>query len=375
MLRAVAPLLLSVVLLGCPSIEPAPVEPPPAPLPSDQRGPYEVGAMTLRQVDDRGKFLIVEVWYPAVAGADDVQEPYADLGTDPRTFRDVPEDWRGAPYPLVAFSHGFAGIRYQSGYLTEYLASHGFVVIAVDHNHNTLLDLDEDVTATVAVERPTDVSKAVDTAHDLLPDGLVDPDGGFAMMGHSFGAWTTLVVSGGLLNRDELLAYCAETDARGCRFFTGPAVEALDSLEDAVPDPRARVAVSMAPGLAYSFGADGRGLADNVPTLVMGGSADSDMPYEDEIRGVYDALGPDGALLTLTDAGHFAFSDLCALGLPFEECAGAAEGWMEADRAHEVSRTVATAWVRARRLGESSEEVFLTEDSVGSGGDATWETH
>lgn len=372
-LRPVAPLLL-IALLGCPSIElPVEAEPPPEPRPSDQVGPYEVGATTLRRIDDRGKFLIVEVWYPAAPAADDVKLPYADLGSAPRTFRDVPFDLRGGPYPLVAFSHGFSGIRYQSGFLTEHLASHGFVVVAVDHIHNTLLDLDEDVTVTVAVERPGDISRSVDMAYDLLPEGLLDPEGGFAMMGHSFGAWTTLVVGGGELDRDELLAHCAETDERGCRFFTGPDAAAAEGLDAVQPDPRARVAVSMAPGLAYAFHADGSGLEGVVPTLVMGGTSDEDMPYEAEIRRVFEALGPDGALLSLADAGHFIFSDLCSLGMPFPECEGAAEGWIEVDRGHHLSRTVATAWVRARWRGETAEEQFLTSEYVESGGDATWE--
>jgi len=367
-------LLLLLLLTACPGPGPAPEsEPPPDPRPSDELGPYDVGATTLRQVDSRGKFLIVEVWYPAVPGADDELQTYAELGTVPKTYRDVPEDLRGAPYPLVAFSHGFGGIRYQSGFLTEWLASHGFVVVAVDHIGNTLLDLDDEATGRVAVERAPDVSASVDMAHDLLAAGLVDPDDGFAMIGHSFGAWTTLVVGGGQLDGDGLLAHCAEFDDPGCGFFTDD-LEALDDLDQAVPDPRARVAVSMAPGLAYSFGADGSGLLDNVPTLVLGGTADEDMPYDREIRPVFESLGLDSAFVSLIGAGHFGFSDLCELGLPLPECEGGAAGWMEAARVQEVTRAVATAWLRARWRGEESEERFLGAGFVEVAGDATWET-
>lgn len=368
-----APVVASLVLAAVGGCAPAPdpVEEPPAPVPSDQVGPYEVGATTLRFVDDRGKFLAIEVWYPATPQEGAVLEPYEELQVVAATYRDAPEDLRGAPYPLVAFSHGYSGIRYQSSYLMTHLASHGFVVAAVDHIGNTLLDLDEEQTNRVAAERPADISVAVDIVGELLPR-LVEPDDGFAMVGHSFGAWTTLVVGGGVIDHDYLLQHCAEQDERGCRFLVAEEDAEPADLSQAVPDPRARVAVSMAPGLAYSFGAGGSGLAANVPTLVQGGTADSDMPYETEIRPVFAALPAGSALASLTDAGHFGFSDLCLI-LPLDECAGAEDGWMEAERAHELSRVLATAWIRSKWLGETSQEVFLTPDWVEAEGDATWE--
>ncbi len=366
-----AQLICAVTLLACGG-GPA-VEAPPDPVPSDERGPYEVSATTFRDWDARGKYLIVEAWYPATPAEDAELLPYEGVGTRPKVTRDQPADLRGAPYPVVAFSHGYAGIRYQSDFLVQHLVSHGMVVIAVDHTNNTLLDLDEDVTATVAAERPRDVSEAVDLAAGLLSDGLIAPDDGMAMMGHSFGGWTTLVVGGGQIDREHLLAYCEEFDARGCRFFEAADALALDDLSQAVPDPRAEVAVAMSPGLAYSFGPDGVGLQGNVPTLVLGGTSDEDIPYDTEIVPVYEALGPGSALGSLVGAGHFAFSDLCEL-LPLPECDGAAAGWMDVPRAHEITRVVATAWVRARWLGEADEEVFLTPDFVGAAGDATWES-
>ncbi len=40
-------------------------------------------------------------------------------------------------FPLVIYSHGNGGLRYVSAFLTEHLASHGFVVMAPDHTGNT----------------------------------------------------------------------------------------------------------------------------------------------------------------------------------------------------------------------------------------------
>jgi predicted dienelactone hydrolase len=47
------------------------------------------------------------------------------------TYRDV--DRAAGQYPLVLFSHGNAGIRFQSLFLAAHLASHGYIVASPDH--------------------------------------------------------------------------------------------------------------------------------------------------------------------------------------------------------------------------------------------------
>ena len=81
----------------------------------------------------------------------------------------------GAGFPVVAFSHGNGGIRFQSIFLTEVLAQHGYVVVAPDHPHNTLLDFDESASGTVAMRRPGDVTSAVD---ELFRRSAGDSSGG-----------------------------------------------------------------------------------------------------------------------------------------------------------------------------------------------------
>src|ERR1043166_3973397 len=57
----------------------------------------------------RNRAFPVEVWYPEVAG-----------GTD--------------ALPLILFSHHSGGSRRASSFLTTHLASHGYVVAAMDHS-------------------------------------------------------------------------------------------------------------------------------------------------------------------------------------------------------------------------------------------------
>jgi predicted dienelactone hydrolase len=64
-------------------------------------------------------------------------------------------------WPVIVFSHGFGGIRFQSYFLTERLATHGFIVIAPDHPGNTLVDFaqlgDDAAQAQSAIDRPLDI--------------------------------------------------------------------------------------------------------------------------------------------------------------------------------------------------------------------------
>ncbi len=186
------------------------------------RGPHPVGVRTLSLHDGArdGRSLPVEVWYPATdahAGADvaaATRDTYDVLPGFPPVSQDAVRDAAPRPgsYPLVAFSHGFGGHRRQTTFLCTHLASHGYVVAACDHTGNTLLDAVQFAmavrsgapipgTATMLRDfistRPADVVVVLDqlldgVAPDLRP--LIDPER-IGMTGHSFGGWTTLMVT------------------------------------------------------------------------------------------------------------------------------------------------------------------------------------
>ncbi len=245
-------LLPFLLLLGCPESDP---EPDPSPLPWTEPGdvgPYGVGTRTMTWFDERGTLLTAELWYPAEVEPGSPGDDYGDVSVAGIAHRDADGDLRGAPWPLIAFSHGYGGMRYQSTFLTEHLASHGFVVVAPDHPRNTLFDLDADASAEVAAARPTDVRLAVDRAHELATEGwfglvdLVDPEAGYGMLGHSFGGWTTIAVSGGVLDPEHFATWCTEHDDPACGFIGD--LSSLSELSTAAPNPRVVASVALAPG-------------------------------------------------------------------------------------------------------------------------------
>ena len=341
--------------------------------PPDGPGPYDVGFTTLEHVDARGKTLIIEVWYPAIQedGVEpDAYEPTILTGDG---VRDADPERIGAPWPLVAFSHGFGGIRFQSVFLTERLASHGFVVVAPDHNLNTLLDLDEDASAQVMLERPDDIRNAIDhiidlsAADDALLGGMVDgpkEDVVYASTGHSFGAVTALTVGGGELNYQGLLDYCGGGgDSRACEYLD--AIDPSVIYDYGANDPRAQVTIPMSPGIWYAFGGGGEGLAAVREPTILGGTLDDVTEYEAEILPTYEYLSSPKTLFTFADAGHYAFSDICRLApILSDECGGVEDGFIDLDRAQYLTNILVTATLGVQLAGDDRYAPWLEAEAV-----------
>lgn len=277
-----------------------------------RRGRFPAGVRTVQLTDAArdGRSLPVEVWYPAAArhAGEDLNERTRDAYTlipgFPAMPQDAVRDAAPAPgrFPLVAFSHGYAGHRRQSTFLATHLASHGYVVVAADHTGNTVLDTVEAmlggrrpdppaVLRAFVVARPADVTFVLDRvlggAAGEIGD-LVDPDR-IGMSGHSFGGWTTLAVT-----------------AR---------------------DTRIRAALALAPaGGGSPVGAEVLGAAldlgwrRDVPTLFVVADQDNVLP----LAGMHDLFARTRAtkrMVVLRDADHIHFCD-------------------DVERAHEMFRTV-----------------------------------
>ena len=159
-----------------------------------------------------------------------------------------------------------------------------------DHNNNTLLDLDEDATAQVVLERPDDVRHSVDefvvraTSGDEVLGGLVENADEWSVLGHSCGAYTALVLGGGTLDYDGVVAYCRRYWSQACWYISELEPSDLDGHGQA--DPRVQVTSPYAPGLWYAFGIEGEGLASVRRPYVFAGDRDTVLDYETEAREV-----------------------------------------------------------------------------------------
>ncbi len=176
-------------------------------------GPYPVGVTRIELFDPvQQRTLLTEVWYPADESARG-QEPasaasflpeglegLADNATIPLlAVRDAAISPQ-APFPLIAFSHGSGGVRYQNSFQCDYLASHGYVVVAPDHQGNTFFD-SSGTQGELVVARPLDIIYVLDSFEAFTAEpgnqfeGWIDTSTGIGVTGHSFGAFTSLAVA------------------------------------------------------------------------------------------------------------------------------------------------------------------------------------
>ena len=184
-----------------------------------------------------------------------------------------PADRTGAPFPLIAFSHGFGATPQDYISLLKYWASQGFVVAAPTFpltNSATPGGADE---ADLS-NQPGDISfvitsvLAASAATGGPLSGLVNPNE-IGAAGHSNGAITTL----GLV-------------ANTCCL-----------------DPRIKAAEVLAGTQSATFNGGHYDFSRTPPILFVHGSNDALIPYDDGITAYNDAHGPK-ALLTVIGGDH-----------------------------------------------------------------------
>ena len=225
---------------------------------------------------------------------------------------------------ILSSGFSFGGSTY--AWLGEHLASYGFVVIAPEHQEH--LDPSNGLWRS-AIERPQDILHVLAYVDEqVMPGGefesLIDPEL-VAVIGHSYGGYTSLAAAGAQINTPAFKNHCEEATASN-----HPAAwlcdEILPHLADmaelaglastpeelwpAWADSRVDAIVPMA-GDAFFFGQEGLA-AINVPVMAIGGTNDNDAPYEWGTYPAYEyASSPRKVLISLIDAEHMIFTNPC----------------------------------------------------------------
>ncbi|GAB4509840.1 MAG: hypothetical protein OHK0046_05560 [Anaerolineae bacterium] len=383
MKRYYVPFIVMLVL----SLSPVYAQRPDAP-PFAQRGPYSVGVQD-QTIDDADRPLPVTIWYPAALGQD--EEESTTYGIPPINFngqaaRDSAPDTSSAPYPLVIFSHGNAGTRLQSTYFTEHLASYGFIVVAVDHPGNTLLEsvslgdrFNENIAPSYAY-RPQDVERVIDYARTLNAEdtqfaGLIDLDR-IATTGHSFGGYTALASAGAVaLNFDQLTTYCARlvdpTDDNTC-FLLNEQEDIASALSlDTIP-LQEWPALAQTPVQAVVAFAPWNGpIMDDavlntfdVPTMLVVGTSDPITLPERDAYAIFEDMftATPKALVQIENAGHYVYVNACnEAAVQFGLFGACSDAVWDMARAHDLINHLATAFLMAELYDDSEAAAALAE--------------
>jgi predicted dienelactone hydrolase len=304
-------LVAATVLTGCedPCLRPGPadechdVDP-------GKPGPFPVGVTTIEVVGERAgrqRRLVTEIWYPAMPEAaglprdsydligsvpEDLAGPVAGVYEPPMVqdaARDAPIDHRYAPYPLLTFSHGKGGIRYQTFSLMVHLASHGYVVAAPDHTGDTVWDLirrqGEEASSTIQslVDRPKDLALVAEVVSDSRgPLGATVDMDRWGVLGHSFGGVVSIAIA-----------------AAGSEFF----------------DARVKASLPLAPAVRIIDLLGAGPSRSTVPMLNLSGMVDDTLDYETEQIFGFETGKPPKGLVGIRRAGHFSFTETCVIDL------------------------------------------------------------
>lgn len=370
------------------------------------RGEYNVGVRTLNlvhkdQVDvlktkdgvasryDRP--LTVEVWYPAILPAGAVQEiAYAEvMGTanDPkrplipftvagRALRDAPFVAGGSPFPLVIVSHGYVGSRYLLTYLTENLASKGYVVVAIDHTESTFRDaagfpstlLNRSLDQLFVLNQMAEMSNA---GSDNFMAGKVDANT-TGIIGYSMGGYGVLNVAGA--GYSEAFGKAFGGMSGGSNAIAQRTAGNAD-YEKSI-DPRVKAVVAFAPWGMERGVWDAEGLKGlRVPTFFVAGSQDDISGYEKGIKAIYTgATNVERYLLTYENARHNVAPNPPPVeslrpGLPIDEYYRYAEPAWDERRLNNINQHFVTAFLGKFLKGKDYDE-YLTLPEKSN--DKTW---
>lgn len=322
----------------------------------EQPGPYPVGVTTIQMQDDSRmdpllqapRPLLVEVWYPAAEsarggtpakftdffmGGKDVQMNtiltiafrfnITDMDKRFKTLAVRDAAVADGSFPLLVFSHGNGGMRSQSTFWCDHMASHGYIVVAPDHTRNAcatsfagkVIPYDNEGRPQAALDRPRDVSFLIDRLGQLNGDansplnGHIDLEN-IGVAGHSFGGFTAMAV--------EAL---------------DPRVDAIAPMAGVVPETTTR---STKPLLLF--------IATEDDTIGEEGNTGA--------RAYFDATNVPKYLVEMKDGGHYTFSDMDQINPNWGDGTGSGKritngqplNYLDMSRAHALTNGYSTAF-------------------------------
>ncbi|MBU6153162.1 MAG: dienelactone hydrolase family protein [Bdellovibrionales bacterium] len=220
----------------------------------------------------------------------------------------------GGPYPVVVISHGAGGNRDTHYAQAHHLASHGFAVLCLEHSGSNTDRMKEGIRifhnlkkmihdSGEVLGRPKDVSFALDQASEW---NQADPKlkGRFdlsrvGVMGHSFGAYTVLAVSG----------------ARPALDWIEPKIEPGSGLGPDLSDLRVKCGIALSPqGPGDPFFLKESYSSIRIPILGISGTKDQQQNGDPAVArlesfNLWPPMKDQNLFLWLTDAAHLDFTD------------------------------------------------------------------
>lgn len=218
---------------------------------------------------------------------------------------------------LIAISHGTGGSYLGHRDTACYLASKGYIVVAVTHPQNNYKDNSAARKRRNWVNRPQHISAAIDTVlnHNEFRD-FINKDS-IGIIGHSAGGYTALALIGGKPNTESINSHCSEhaEDAEFCGrpaifskimgYFSSPNPSNNTIIEN-TQDHRIKAAVLMAP-VGVLFNKELSLSEVNVPIRIYRAEKDKVLLYPFHAEAVRKKLSNKPEYIVVKNAGHYSF--------------------------------------------------------------------
>lgn len=276
----------------------------------------------------------VTVWYPAVpppSGNKGARETRIDLGPPGKPFFIEGASAMDAAFadkklrPVILLSHGFGGTARMMAWFGLTMASHGYVVIAVDHPGNNGQDKMTAPGAILFWDRAADLAAALKAAKADPAIGPHVDDTNVGVAGFSLGGFTSLVAAGARVDMTRFFDFCAAnpkdgvcmpqkefaltmTDAKAVLASPEYSVEASRASEDH-HIPAIRGVFVMGPAVIQALRPESLARLAMPVAIILG---DADPVAPPKTNGLVAAKAiPGTQLKVLPGVGHYDFLGTC----------------------------------------------------------------
>ncbi|MEH2009938.1 alpha/beta hydrolase [Nostoc sp.] len=280
--------------------------------------------------------------------------------------------------PVIVFSHGFGSVRTDLRYLAEHLASHGYVVAALEHPGSNEANTNSAFQGKTRVvmpqeflNRPQDISFVLDELEKLNQTANNPLQGKLAtnkamVIGYSFGGSTALALAGAEFQLEHLKQRCKKN------LTILSLGEAMQCIAQELPensyqlrDTRIKQAIALNPTTSLIFGETGLTKVQ-VPTLVLAGSADKTTPALTEQIIGFNKIPSPKWLVGIVGGTHLSVKDpsktLDQIGQPNTPISGGEVVGEQAADVRKYVKAIALAFAAQMTPEAKNYAIFLTSD-------------